>query len=84
MLTKEMILGLIAATIAFCVGAQTQSRCPLTWINNHTNQWTTNDQRALQRAKTGCRLRYADAPCLKRFDKLASLRYTALCGQSKN
>lgn len=81
MWTKAAIFVLTGAITVAHAEPLTLKRCPPTIINNQTKSWTSNDQRALNRAKNGCRLRYADAPCLKRFDKLASLRYNALCGR---
>lgn len=77
---KAAIFVLISGTIALIAALPIQSQCPPVKVINHTNEWTLGDKRALNRAKKRCPQIYADAPCLKRFDKLANLRYTALCG----
>lgn len=80
MLTKEAISALIGVFTVCCAGAPIQNHCPVTTIINHTKSWTKDDQRVLNRAKDRCGVVYPGSPCLKRFDKLAENRYTALCG----
>jgi hypothetical protein len=56
------------------------SSCPETDIINKTNTWTTQDQRNLKFATNRCIKKYEDAPCLKKFYKIGTRRYWALCG----
>lgn len=78
MLIKVTTLGLISVIIAAC--AAQPIHCPVPKINNHTKAWHLNDEQVLQKAQKRCKEIWADAPCLKRFDKLDELRYTAACG----
>lgn len=80
MLIKVMTFALIGVSTVLFAEVQIQNRCPLVKIVNHTKKWTHDDQRVLSKARKRCSEIYLDAPCLKRFDKLADLRYTALCG----
>ena len=84
MLTKVMTLGLISVSIAAYAGPLMSKKCPITIVVNHTEKWTNGDQRALNRARNRCVMIYLDAPCLKQFDKLGELRYTAKCGKKRN
>jgi len=78
--TKVAIFVLTVGFIVQCVGTPTQNHCPKTRITNRTKRWTENDQKVLEKAKIRCKEIYNDAPCLKRFEKLEELRYTARCG----
>lgn len=84
MLIKVMTFVLTGVITVAYAELPIKNRCPMTVVINHTDRWTNGDQRALNRAKNRCVIVYQDAPCLKRFDKLADLRYTALCGQKRN
>ncbi|NDC23336.1 MAG: hypothetical protein EBZ49_04320 [Proteobacteria bacterium] len=78
---KALIFVLIGASTVLSAELLTQNHCPAPLVVNHTRRWTPHDQKALKRAQGRCRIIYSDAPCLKRFDKLEDLRYTALCGK---
>lgn len=80
MLTKALIFALTGAITVAYAELPTRKACRQVIVYNHTDQWTNGDQRALNRARNRCVIIYPDAPCLKRFDKLEPLRYTALCG----
>ena len=80
MLIKVLIFALTGVTIVAHAEPPIRKACRQVIVFNHTDQWTNNDQRALNRARNRCFMIYPDAPCLKRFYKLESLRYTAICG----
>lgn len=84
MLIKAMMFVLIGVSTAAYATITARSRCPVTLVTNHTGKWTNGDHRALNRARNRCVMVYPDAPCLKRFDKLDVMRYTALCGRQIN
>mgnify|MGYP001549119949 CR=1 FL=1 len=54
--------------------------CVSTQIINNTDKWTDQDERNLTWAKKRCYTKFADAPCLKKFYKIGTRRYYAICG----
>jgi len=57
--------------------------CPNVKIINKTYIWNKRDQKILLLVQKRCKIKFADAPCLKKFYKIAPRRYHAICGGSK-
>lgn len=64
---------LLALALA-CLAPQVIDRTPKV-------PWSYQDYLALDTAKTTCKLRYPQAPCLVRFYRQAQGTYRAVCGQ---
>lgn len=55
--------------------------CPtIQKINLTQLPWNTVDQEHLEYASKRCGQIYSDAPCLKKFYKVATRQYRAICG----
>ncbi len=48
---------------------------------NLTSIWNNEDQKNLIRAQDRCTSLYEDAPCLKKFTKVDTLTYRAICNK---
>lgn len=57
--------------------------CAPTKIINHTKTWEEIDQMTLDKAKTGCGLRFPKAPCVTFFIKMEPLVHRVRCGPEK-
>lgn len=59
------------------------STCPKTIIVNHTKEWTVQDKRNLIFTKKRCKVHYKEDICLKKFIKVKTRSYKAICGRVK-
>lgn len=50
-------------------------------IENHTDNWTTQDEAAFRRAAQRCKEIDPEYPCLKKFIKVDEHRYQVWCSK---
>ena len=57
--------------------------CTIPRIDNRTDTWTAVDLQSYESAITRCSTKYPNSPCLKRFIKVDTNRYFAICGKNQ-
>ena len=67
--------------IIFVAAMVSGNQCPITTIINKTDTWTKNDNKVLNFVQDRCKIKYEDAPCVKKFIKQAERTYFVICGK---
>ena len=57
--------------------------CPYPKLENRTPTWNSTDVISYETAVMNCPQQYPNSPCLKRFIKVDTNRYFAICGKNQ-
>lgn len=74
---RFVMLMLLCASLNAQASNKLMQRCQRTDVINKTEVWTKYDQWTLDRARHVCKTRYI--ACLKKFFKMDTLKYRAIC-----